>query len=306
MRKAFVESLVNLAEKDDRVMLIVGDLGFGVIEPFSEKFPNRFVNAGVSEQNMTGMAAGLALSGRLVFTYSIANFPTLRALEQIRNDILYHELPVTVVAVGTGYSYGSLGYSHHALEDIGVLSSLPGIRILSPSSDEEVDQCVKLISTVPCATYLRLDKDYIRDERPSDELNITFPKQRFKGGSEVVILSTGSIATSVDEALESMPPSVSQHFAHFSVCQIKPLNLRTDMFRDSRLILTVEEHSLASGFGSTVLEALEGTEDISKVRRIGIPDELSFLVGSSDFLRSKQGLNPRSLMYRFTAFLREV
>src|SRR6187431_2921481 len=118
MRNAFIEELSTLAEANDNIVLVVGDLGYSVVEPFAQRFPDRFLNAGVAEQNMTGLAAGLASEGYHVFTYSIANFPTLRCLEQIRNDVCYHVLPVTVVAVGAGLAYGNLGYSHHAVQDI--------------------------------------------------------------------------------------------------------------------------------------------------------------------------------------------
>ena len=130
MRTAFIRALEEAAEKDSRVMLIVGDLGFGVVDQFAQKFPNQFVNAGVAEQNMTGMAVGMALSGAVVFTYSIANFPTLRCLEQIRNDVCYHKANVKVVAVGGGFVYGSLGMTHHATEDLAIMRALPNMTVI--------------------------------------------------------------------------------------------------------------------------------------------------------------------------------
>src|SRR5476651_2646056 len=132
MRTAFINQLVLEARKNPRVFLVVGDLGFSVVEPFATEFPDRYLNAGVAEQNMTAVAAGLAAEGYHVFTYSIANFPTLRCLEQIRNDVCYHNLPVTVVAVGGGLAYGNLGYSHHGVQDIAVMRSLPNITVLAP------------------------------------------------------------------------------------------------------------------------------------------------------------------------------
>src|ERR1043165_2424780 len=133
MRTAFINELVLLARTNPKIFLVVGDLGFSVVEPFAKEFPDRFLNAGVAEQNMTGVAAGLASEGYHVFTYSIGNFPTLRCLEQIRNDVCYHELPVTVVAVGGGLAYGNLGYSHHAVQDLAVMRSLPRLTILAPA-----------------------------------------------------------------------------------------------------------------------------------------------------------------------------
>lgn len=305
MRHAFIESLVALADSDSRVMLLVGDLGYGVVEPFIEKHPSNFVNAGVSEQNMTGMAAGLALRGRVVFTYSIANFPTMRALEQIRNDVVYHRLHVTIVAVGTGFGYGVLGYSHHAVEDIAVMRSLPGMRVLSPSSDIEVADCLKLIEESPSPTYLRLDKDSVLDEIYLEPHDVTLPKKRFSAGADIVILSTGAIASTVDKALERMAESGSKAFTHYSICQIKPMNLDTRLFDGSRLIITVEEHSISSGFGGAVLEHLEATPHISKVRRIAIPDVVSEIVGSSGFLRERSEIDLGSLENQFLELLRE-
>src|SRR6266853_5058405 len=130
MRGAFFRALLEMAELDDRVHLIVGDLGFGVAEEFACRFPNRFLNAGVAEQNMTGIAAGMALSGKIVFTYSIANFPILRCLEQVRNDVCYHNANVKIVAVGGGLAYGALGASHHATEDLAILRSMPNMTVI--------------------------------------------------------------------------------------------------------------------------------------------------------------------------------
>src|SRR3972149_5341558 len=158
MRTTFLRELVKTAEKDPRIFLVVGDLGYSVVEPFRDKFPGRFLNVGVAEQNMTGVAAGLSREGFKVFTYSIANFPTLRCLEQIRNDVCYHGLDVTVVAVGGGFMYGSLGASHHATEDIGILRVLPNLRIYAPSVPEQLHPIMEDILTSSGPAYLRLGR----------------------------------------------------------------------------------------------------------------------------------------------------
>src|SRR5947209_4652456 len=132
MRTAFIQTLNELADRDPRVCLVVGDLGFSVIEEFAQKHPDQFVNAGVSEQNMIGLAAGMALTGKIVFTYSIGNFATLRCLEQIRNDVCYHRANVKVVAVGGGVAYGPLGISNHATEDLAIMRALPEVVIVAP------------------------------------------------------------------------------------------------------------------------------------------------------------------------------
>ncbi|PYM76947.1 MAG: transketolase, partial [Candidatus Rokuibacteriota bacterium] len=158
MRAAFFKTLLDLAERDERIHLVVGDLGFGVVEPFARRFPDRFLNAGVAEQNMTGVAAGLALCGKVVFTYSIGNFSTIRCLEQIRNDICYHRADVKIVSVGGGFAYGPLGMTHHALEDLAIMRVLPGMTVVAPGDPFEVEQATRAIVGQPGPCYLRLGR----------------------------------------------------------------------------------------------------------------------------------------------------
>ena len=158
MRELFIKQLVKEAEKNKKIILIVGDLGYGIVEPFKIKFPDRFYNAGVAEQSMAGLASGLALKGYHVFIYSIANFSTFRCAEQIRNDIDYHNLSVTIVSVGSGVGYGNLGYSHHCLQDYALLRSLPNTVIAAPSNNQELIGSLKYLFNNPQSSYLRLDK----------------------------------------------------------------------------------------------------------------------------------------------------
>lgn len=159
MRNIFIEELITATKKNKNIFLIVNDLGFGVIEPYVKKFPKNFFNAGISEQSMVGYAAGLAASGKQVFVYSIANFSSIRCAEQIRNDVDYHNLPVTIVSVGSGVSYGNLGYSHHALQDYSLIRSLPNMLIASPGDDMEARACIRYLIKNPQPSYLRLDKN---------------------------------------------------------------------------------------------------------------------------------------------------
>jgi len=154
MRDAFIRTLLDVAARDPRVMLVTGDLGFNVLEPFAERFPEQFLNAGVAEQNMTGVAAGLALSGHVVFTYSIANFPTLRCLEQIRNDVCIHGANVVVVAVGGGLAYGNLGATHHGTEDLAIMSALPAMTVFAPGDPIECPSS-RSAGRSPCARVTR-------------------------------------------------------------------------------------------------------------------------------------------------------
>ena len=158
VHKWWGSSKYALAERDSRLMLVTGDLGFGVLNRFIERFPRQFLNVGVAEQNMTGIAAGLALEGRTVFTYSIGNFPTLRCLEQLRNDAAYHGANVKVVAVGGGFSYGSLGFSHHATEDLAILRALPNVTVVAPGDDWETQEATTAIWEQPGTCYIRLDR----------------------------------------------------------------------------------------------------------------------------------------------------
>lgn len=158
MRDIFIDELIKATEKNKNIILLVNDLGFGVIERFCKKFPNNWYNVGISEQSMVGYAAGLAAAGKHVFVYSIANFPTFRCAEQIRNDIDYHNLPVTVVSVGAGVGYGNLGYTHHALQDYSLMRSFPNTVITAPGDIMELKSCMRYLIKNPQPSYLRLDK----------------------------------------------------------------------------------------------------------------------------------------------------
>lgn len=158
MRNAFIKALTEIAAQDPSIFILTADLGFGVFETFEAKFADRYINVGVAEQNMMGLATGLALEGHRVFAYSIGNFPVFRCLEQIRNDICYHRAKVTVVAVGGGFSYGALGFSHHCTEDIAAMVPLPNLTVYAPADAHEVAAATQACaqSNGPC--YLRLDK----------------------------------------------------------------------------------------------------------------------------------------------------
>ena len=158
MRDTFVRTLIALAKEDPNIELMTGDLGFGVLKPFWEQLPDQFVNAGIAEQNMTSAAAGMALEGKTVFTYSIGNFPTLRCLEQIRNDCAYHHANVKIVCVGGGFVYGSLGMSHQATEDIAVMRALPDVAVLCPGDLVEAEEATRAIARYPGTCYLRLGR----------------------------------------------------------------------------------------------------------------------------------------------------
>jgi len=267
MRKALINTLIQLAETDPNLYLLTADMGFGLVEPFAERFPRQYINVGVAEQNMVGVATGLALEGKTVFCYSIGNFPTMRCLEQIRNDVCYHNLPVCIVSGGAGLWYGSLGMSHWALEDIAVMRSLPNMAVVSPYSANKMTETVKDVynSKTPC--YLRLSR--ASESTLSEERTSVQGRRKDK----VAILAVGG--RMVEVAVEASKQLAHHHVAAdaVAVTVIKPLNNKTLTNIDARVIVTIEEHSRIGGLGSAVAEVLAGMKQHPPLVRLGTGDK---------------------------------
>ena len=302
MRTAFIEELTRQAREHPEIFLVVGDLGFSVVEPFADEFPDRFLNAGVAEQNMTGLAAGLASEGYHVFTYSIANFPTLRCLEQIRNDVCYHHLPVTIVAVGAGLAYGNLGYSHHGVQDLACLRGFPGIRIYSPGDPGETRQVVQHLACDPGPSYLRLGK---AGERTVHERTISTdcPTLVRERNAPVAILATGSVlAEAVDAAdqlaLEGKPVDVLSFHA-ISAPQFSWIST----LEQYRGILVVEEHVAAGGLGELLATSLSRSVTLARAH---VRDRALSTVGSQVHLRKIAGLDADTLAHRMHQLIAET
>ncbi len=298
MRDTFIEELTYLAKTDNNIMLLTGDLGFGVFEKFKDLYPNQFLNVGVAEQNMTMVASGMALKGKKVFTYSIANFPTLRCLEQIRNDVCYHDLNVTIVSIGGGFSYGSLGMSHHATEDLSIMRALPNITCVVPSSLQEVKDATKALYDKSGPSYLRLDKSFATY---SDYQGFEIGKAiKIRDGHDITIISTGGILEEVIEAAKLLEKnSISARILNMHT--IKPLDIESiqQACIETSGILTVEENSILGGLGGAVAEAcLESEWRPSFFSRIGMQDEYSSVVGDQHYLRNYYGLDRLSIMER--------
>jgi transketolase len=291
MRDAFVKKLASMAEADDKVFLLVGDLGYGVVDDFAKRFPRQFLNVGVAEQNMMGMAAGLAHSGYKVFVYSIANFPTIRCLEQIRNDVCYHNLDVTVVAIGAGFGYGTLGYSHFAIEDLAVLRCLPNLNIYSPGDTYELEVALDQIAIDKRPNYLRLGKN---GEKPLLGATIKNPfcaRVIKQGSGDFAILSTGNIGIEVTKALLQISEDLNNQITHFSIPSLSYETLKSLTLMDFSKVLTVEEHRLSGGFGSFILEYLEHFQIHTQVRRIGVSNTADFPIGDHDFIKQCLGVD---------------
>ena len=294
MRNTFLNTLFDLAKQDPRIVFITGDLGFGVVEPFMTELPDQFVNAGVAEQNMTGMAAGMALSGRIVFTYSIANFPTLRCLEHIRNDVCYHQANVKVVSVGGGFAYGSMGATHFATEDLGVMRMLPGMTIVAPGDPVETRHATRAIVERPGPCYLRLGKagePVVHTEPIEFEIGKAI---RLRDGGDATIISTGGMLHNAVAAAELLAASGIRARV-LSMHTLKPLDDEAVLAaaRETAAVFTLEEHSILGGLGGAVSELLAEADGVSvPFRRLGIPSHFAPRVGSQEYLLSEHGLTP--------------
>ena len=256
MRTAFIETLKDLAGQDERIWLLCADLGFSVLENFAQAFPKRYVNVGVAEQNMTGVAAGLALSGKIVFTYSIANFPVIRCLEQIRDDVCAHNLNVKVVSVGGGFAYGSAGYTHHGTEDLAMMRVLPNMTVLAPGDPIETRLLTVAATTLPGPCYLRLGKagePIVHTSQP--EVTIGKAIVLRKGDAGTLISTGGALAMTVKAADELAAQGIS--VSVLSMPTLSPLDNEAILraAKDTGRIVTVENHGIG-GLGSAVAEVL--------------------------------------------------
>ncbi|MBN2579217.1 MAG: transketolase [Pirellulales bacterium] len=304
MRSTFIRTLAEAAAADPRVTLVVGDLGFGVVVDFARRFPEQFLNAGVAEQNMTGIAAGMALAGKVVFTYSIANFPVIRCLEQIRNDVCYHKANVVVVAVGGGYSYGSLGMTHHATEDLALMRALPEMTVLAPGDPVETAAATKAVAAGIGPVYLRLgrDKEPIVHQQP---ISWSIGKAlTVREGNDLTLISTGAmLATAV--AVAEMLAERGIHARVLSMHTLKPLDVDAVLAaaRETGKIVTIEEHSIIGGLGGGVAEVLceAGLPNV-RFHRIGLPLQFIKAVGDQEYLRKLLGLDPTSIMEQLRIF----
>lgn len=300
MRDSFIARLSALAERDPRIMLLTGDLGFGVFNDYRSRFPRQFLNVGVAEQNMIGLATGLALEGHVVFTYSIANFSFMRCLEQLRNDAAYHDCNVNAVCIGGGFSYGALGISHHATEDLSIMRSLPSISVVSPGDNWEASEATESLAQHPGVSYLRLDKTITETTQlPGEEFCLGKIRQ-IRDGKHITLAATGGILA---EALEAARLLEQAGIAArvLSVHTIKPLDSNTlaKAAQETGGIVTIEEHTVDGGLGSAVAEnLLEMGVTPRCFARVGLRAGFSSRVGSQEYLRAHYGLNATSIAQR--------
>ncbi len=286
MRKIFIEELTIAAKKNKKIILVVNDLGYSVVEKFAKKFPSQFFNAGVAEQNMMGIAAGMALEGYHVFVYSIGNFPTFRCSEQIRNDVDYHNLPVTIVNVGAGLSYGNLGYSHHSLQDYGLMRLFPNMLIASPGDEVETKACMKYILKNPQPSYLRLSKSNIKplhnkipNLKPGKWLSILKSKRI----SKKIFLTTGNVAYIAKKLL------TEKSFYNYSVYSLPLWGMKYKKEQLNQInkwdkIVVLEDHLEDGGFGSWIKESTNNNKIKTHIISKSLSNKVIGKVGSEKYL----------------------
>jgi transketolase len=303
MREAFVDKLTEEAARNPDIVLITGDLGYGVLDKFSSNFPNQFINAGINEQSMMGMAAGYASTGKKVFVYSIGNFSTLRCLEQIRNDICLMDNSVVVVSVGAGYAYGSQGYTHHALEDLAIMRALPNIDVISPADPLETTLITEFLCTSKRPAYLRLGKS--KDVAIHKQLNSFSPGRIFEvhSGTEGTILFCGSVGTVALKAQAELSKSgITVAVASVPFVSSLDGNYLSVAFKKGPVV-TVEEHGKRGGLGSAILEYASEIGEFARIGIIASAQENLSLIGDQEFLRETNGITSGNVVQKFMALM---
>ncbi|HEV2140226.1 MAG TPA: transketolase C-terminal domain-containing protein [Candidatus Dormibacteraeota bacterium] len=296
MRGAFVRGLVEIARRDDRVMLLTADLGFMALEPFSEAYPDRYLNVGVAEQDMVGIACGLAEAGFLPFCYSIATFASMRGYEFIRNAAVLHRLPVRMVGVGGGFEYGPAGGSHHGLEDVALMRVQPGITVIAPADYRQTLAALDATWNLHGPVYYRIGKD---DRREVPGLDGRFELGRVEvlgSGDHLLLLASGSVATEVAAAAEKLAAlGVSCTMGIVSTLNPAPTESLGRLLRDFPVAITVEAHSINGGLGSLVSEVIAENRIACQAVRVGVSGHASGVTGSEHYLLKRHGLDRDSL-----------
>lgn len=293
MRGAILRTLIELADNDPRVVLLTGDLGFLVVEAFADRFPDRFWNVGVAEQNMVGIATGMAEAGFLPFTYSIATFAALRPYEFVRNGAVHQQLPVRVLGVGGGFEYGSAGPTHHGLEDVAVMRALPGLAVVAPADHEQAAAALSATWDLPGPVYFRLGKD---DRSVVPGLGGRFALGRAQtvraGSSGVALVALGPVTREAVAAAEVL----GERGLDCSVTVVAsvsppPVEDLLEALAGARTVVTVEAHSVVGGLGSLVSEVVAEHGLGCRVVRCGVRSAPDGVGGSEAFLNARHGLD---------------
>lgn len=309
MRDHVLRELTRLAGEDPHIYLITGDLGYVVLDEFRQTCPDRYINAGIAEQNMTAVAAGLAREGNMVFTYSIGNFPTLRCMEQIRNDVCYHKANVKILAVGGGFVYGNQGVTHHATEDIGMMRTLPHMHVYVPGDSYEAVECLKDAYAYNGPCYIRLARNKEENFHTEDErLDISKVLRFGEVGKDVTIITTGSILCE-GVKLQKILQERGYSAGLLSVPRIKPLDEKgiEEAAMGSKLMVTMEEHQTTAGLGSACGEVVSSIPCKHGILyRVGLSDTFSEVTGDQQYLREYYGISAQTVWPVVEKILKEL
>ncbi|MGH2981774.1 MAG: transketolase family protein [Solirubrobacterales bacterium] len=302
MRGAFIDALVEVAEDDDSVALLTGDLGFSVLEPFAERFPSRFFNAGVAERNMVGLATGMASNGMRPYAYSIATFASMCAYEFLRNGAVLHDLPVRLVGIGGGVDYGHNGPTHYAMEDIALMRPQPGLAVVAPADPEQARSATLATAGLPGPAYLRIGKS----ETPVPGLDGRFELGRASmigAGRDIAIVTSGSIAIEAVKAAELLADEgVETTVAVTASISPPPLDDLASLLDTVDLTISLESHYRDGGLGSLLCELVAERGIACRVLRLGF-DSMPGPPGSAQFLYERHGLNAAGVAQAATAAL---
>lgn len=302
MRNKFVETLIKLARKDENIILLTADMGFGVFEKFKEEFEDRYYNIGISEQNMIGIAAGLALSGKKVYVYSIIPFLVMRPFEQIRIDIAYHNLDIKLVGVGGGFAYGPAGATHHSIEDIGIMRSLPNMKVYAPGDPVETGKIIEETYLDSSPTYIRLSRNnekVIYNE--NDKFNIETATCLKNQNGEIAIISTGNYLEGSKNISEELSKKGMKN-SLYSFFAIKPMDKKTllKILKTYKYIYVLEEHNKYCGLYSSIMECVGEFDrrelNYNKIKSFSIEDKFSHFVGDQNYIRKCFCINEEKII----------
>jgi len=296
MRFTVVKLIYEAALKNKRIFFLTGDLGHACEEEFRKNLPNQYMNTGIAEQNMIGIAAGLALSGMKVFVYSIAPFVTMRCFEQVKNDVCYQNLDVNIIGVGGGFIYGPYGNTHCSIEDIAVMRVLPNMKIICPANPLETEQLTKQLLTISGPSYMRIGRG--KEPMPQEEYPVILGKgYQVKPGKDGAIITTGTTLTECERSIELLAEK-GLNLSLINMHTVKPLDkeLVIKIINEVDAVFTVEEHNIIGGLGSAISEVIsEEARKKIRFKRFGVNDLYLHEIGSQEYLRDRHGFSAQKI-----------
>ncbi len=309
MRNTIINEIYKSAENNPNIILLIADLGYSAVEKFIEKFPNQFLNVGIAEQNAMGIAAGLALSGKKVFVYSIVPFVTMRCFEQIRVDICYQNLDVTIIGVGAGFAYGTLGVTHYGLEDISIMRSLPNMKIMCPSDPLETKYIFEKVIKIGGPSYIRINRGgeqeiYDKEINQSIINNQEIIRVIGEKDDEISILASGNILGEAKIAVDILREN-NIKISLYSCPFIKPMNKKELLseIKNKKIVFTVEENTIIGGFGSSIAEFITEENLNIGLIRIGVNDEYCKFIGKQDYMRDINNLSSDKIIKNIIKYI---